>query len=100
MNDKQKVLSLIPTGRENSVTKGYLMTMTGLPDRRLRQCIEDLRNEGNFIINDSNGFGYYISDDLKDLERQYKNDTARALSILKRRKHIRAYLVANGIKVK
>ena len=74
--------------------------MTGLSDRKLRQTIEDLRNDGNFICNDSNGCGYYISNNLEDLERQYRNDTARALSILKRRKHIRAYLVANGIKVK
>ena len=49
------------------------------------------------ICND--GDGYYQSDDLSDLWRQYMRETARAMSILKARKPMREVLKAAGRQV-
>ena len=46
------------------------------------------------ICND--GEGYYQTEELGDLYRQYKRDTARAMSILKSRKPMRDVLKAAG----
>jgi len=99
MSDKELVLNLIPNGKKNAIQKQSLMIRSGMNDRRLRQVIEDLRNDGEFICNDQDGKGYYITDDIDDIARQYRNDTARALSILKRRKHMRNFLKQKGCRV-
>ena len=48
---------------------------------------------------DYNREAIYQSDDLDEIERQYKQNTARAMSILARRKEIRRRLKAAGRKV-
>ena len=47
-------------------------------------------------INRNDGEGYYQTEELGDLYRQYKRDTARAMSILKARKPMRDVLKAAG----
>lgn len=96
---KSNIAGLIPEGRANAVTRSYLRTMTGMSDREVRKEIEKLRNDGMLICNNSDGYGYYISNDLEELKKQYKSDTARALSILKRRKYLRNYLKERGVEV-
>lgn len=94
-----RLMSHIPQGRENAKSRADLAYEMQMSDRSVRQLIEDARNEGCIILNDQTGRGYYTSDNLDDLERQYRQDTARALSILKRRKAIRAKLKAAGRQV-
>lgn len=89
----------LSTGKENARTRQTLCMLTGLKDRQVRQEIEDLRNQGVFVVNDEDGNGYYITEDINTLSRQYRKDTARAMSILKRRKHIRKYLKERGVEV-
>lgn len=86
-------------GKENARTRETLSLLSGLPDRAVRRAIEEARNEGYFIVNDEDGNGYYITKDINTLTLQYRKDTARAMAILKRRKHIRKYLKERGIKV-
>lgn len=95
------LLSYIPRGRENAVTRGYLCAVTGLSDRRVREAIEAARNDGALILNDQSGAGYYTADesDLDALQRQYRQDTARAMALLRRRKHIRRILKEAGREV-
>lgn len=88
------VLMAIPDGRENAISRYHLCIKTGMNDRAVRECIELLRDEGNFICND--GSGYYIADNLDDIERQYRKDHARALSVLKRLKPFRQALREAG----
>jgi len=92
------ILNHIPRGRENAVTRAQLVTATGLPDREVRRLIQSARDEGALIINDQSGAGYYIAGegDLQALYNQYMQDTARAMSLLKRRKHIRRILREAG----
>ena len=92
----ERVLACMPTGKENAKTRVRLACDTGLPDRAVRLGIEELRKAGYLIINDQSGAGYFMTDDLDELAKQYKQDTARAMAILVRRKAIRKKLKECG----
>lgn len=88
----------IPTGRENAVSRSYLAKVVGKDDRKVRRMIEEARAAGALICNDQDGKGYWISEDPKEWLAQYRQDTARAMRILKRRKPLRDALIAAGYK--
>lgn len=85
----QDFLRFIGIGKDNAVTRGELCTLTGLCDRRVRLEIERLRDEGVIIINHQDGKGYYISEDIEEMQAQYRLNQARAMSILRQQKHLR-----------
>ena len=93
------VVSAIPFGRANAVSRKELCALLGFSDRKLRRLIEQARGYGFIILNMQNGAGYYQSDDLDEIERQYRQDQARVQSILARQKEIRRRLIAAGRKV-
>ena len=68
----------IPKGRENAVSRAYLAKAVGKDDRKVRRMIEEARP--------------------KEWLAQYRQDTARAMRILKRRKPLRDALIAAGYK--
>lgn len=82
------ITDVIGVGRENAVTREQLAAMLGLPDRTVRRMIAEARDEGAVIINLSDGRGYYVSEELNDLYRQYNTNRSRALSILRQQKHL------------
>ncbi len=84
----------------NRITRQELARRFQASDRTIRKAIEKAREQGFFIVNEQDGSGYYRTFNLDELERQYKQDTARAMAILKRRKHIRKYLMDNGREVR
>ncbi len=86
------VIDAIPAGRENAIKRAVLSEKVGMTDRKMRKMIEMARSMGCIIVNDQTGAGYYQSDDLDEIERQYRQDTARAMSILVRRKELRRRL--------
>lgn len=63
-------------------------------DRMMRKAVSEAKRQGVMICND--GEGYYQTEELGDLYRQYKRDTARAMSILKARKPMQDVLKAAG----
>lgn len=99
MNDLDRLIATIPFGRENAIARTFLAQKMGLSDRKTRQLIEDARNAGLFIINNSDGKGYYQTTNLDEVERSYRQDRSRALSILKRQKEMRRTLKAAGREV-
>lgn len=86
----------IPYGRENAVTRSQLRRITGLPDRTLRKAIQTARIEGIPILNDQSGRGYYISDNIDEIARQYHQNEHRAKAILVQQKHLRKRLKEVG----
>lgn len=86
--------SLIPHGRKNAISREDLAAALHTTDRKMRRAVAEAKKQGLMICND--GDGYYQSDELSDLYRQYKRETARAMSILKARKPIRDALKAAG----
>lgn len=89
----------IPYGRENAVTREMLRSLTGKSDRMIREEIEQARRRGCIICNDQSGAGYYQTDDLDEIERQYRQQRRRALSVLSQQKHLRRRLKAAGRQV-
>jgi len=92
------IVNEIPRERRNAVSREELARRTGMSDRQVRREIERARANGALICNDQDGRGYWISDDRAELLAQYRQDTARALNILKRRKPLRDALIASGVK--
>ena len=45
------ITDYIPIGKENAVTRAHLRAVTGLPDRKIREEIEQARRKGAIIIN-------------------------------------------------
>ena len=88
------VVSALEKGRQNAVPRKELSAVVGMADRRVRACIEAARREGVFIV--SGDSGYYIATEVEEVERQYRIDRARALSILKRLTPMRRYLKVAG----
>ena len=89
----------IPFGRENAVTVEYLSEITGIHERKVRKKIEQARVEGYIIINNQDGKGYYQSDNIEEISKQYGQIRHRALSILRQQKHLRKILKAAGREV-
>ena len=93
----QRVVEAIPVGKENAVTREKLSQTLMMPDRQVRKCIQIARDAGVLIVN--TGRGYYITDELDEIERQYWQDTRRALSVLARRREMRRILRDAGRRV-
>lgn len=89
----------IPFGRENAITRKELCSLTKLSDRKLREQIEQARRRGCIIINRQDGCGYYQTNDLDEIEQQYRRQQGRALAVLCQQKHLRRLLKAAGREV-
>lgn len=89
-----RIACLIPKGRRNAISREDLAAALHTTDRKMRKAVAEAKKQGLMICND--GDGYYQSDELNDLWRQYRRETARAMSILKARKPMRAVLKAAG----
>lgn len=89
---RECVLRCLRHGKGLANTRFWIAMKTGLSDRAVRQRIEELRNEGHLICNLQNGKGYFIAENDEEVELQYRQDCARAMSILRRIKPFRHYL--------
>lgn len=89
----------VPFGRENAISRKLLARELGICDRRMREAVEQARADGLMIVNNGDGSGYYQTEDLDELFRQYKRDTAGAMAILRRRNPLREKLKAAGYEV-
>lgn len=63
------LLSLIPEGRENAISRETLRRLTGLDDRKIRLEIKRLISQGHVILSSSSAKGYWQSDDTAEIER-------------------------------
>ncbi len=83
------IVDFIPTGKENAITRSDLVRILNLPDRKVREMIETARKDGALILNDQDGAGYYISEDVGELKRQLHSNHSRAMSVLRQNTHLR-----------
>ena len=91
-----EVLNHIPESREKAVTKEYLVHKTGHPERVVRRAIEQARLAGYLICSDTDSKGYYISNDVDDIARQFRQDKNRANKIMQRSWAFREILKKEG----
>ena len=83
--DKVETLLLyLRYGKENATSRKVLCSVMGLSDGRLRQVIAAARSQGHFICSLTDGRGYYRTDDIEEIHRQYKDDINRVTAILNR----------------
>lgn len=94
--ETQLVVGLIPKGKENAIPRAYLAARAGMTDRHVRKHIAEAIEAGEPIMNDQDGAGYYIADDLDEIERRYRQERSRALAILKKLKAMRRTLKEAG----
>lgn len=83
------IMTYIGVGREAAITRREISLLTNLPDRAVRKQIEAARRNGELIVNAGDGTGYYISDNIDELTRQYRMNESRAMSILVQQKFLR-----------
>ena len=83
------IMTYIGVGKEAAITRSELARLTNLPDRKVREQIEAARRNGELIVNAGDGAGYYISDNIDELTRQYRMNENRAMSILVQKKFLR-----------
>ena len=90
------IIDFIPEGKENAVTREYLCSVTGFPDRKIRDEIARARLDCA-ILNLSDGKGYYrpTKDDYADLRRYKKQEENRIRSISMGLNPIRLLLSVN-----
>ena len=95
------ILSLIPQGKKNAISRTELRYRAQLNDRVMRELIEQERRKGAIILNLQDGRGYYrpAPDDLDDIMRQYRQNDRRAKSILVQQKYLRRTLKEAGKQV-
>lgn len=94
---ERHITDFIPTGKENAVTREYLCGVMGMTDRAVREEIEQARRRGVIIVNAQDGAGYYQTESLEEIKRQYNRNARRAKSILAQQKHLRRKLKAAGM---
>lgn len=75
------ITAFVGVGKENATPREQLVATLNLSDRTVRRLIEEARCNGELILNDSDGAGYYISNDIRDLRKQYKTNENRVMSI-------------------
>ena len=87
-------LNTIPTKKEEAVHMATLAVWWGTTTRGVRKIVEELRNAGNIII--TNEDGYYVATDVDEVKEFYEKTRAKAIGTLRNAKLIRQYLVDNG----
>ena len=86
------ICDFIPKGRENAISRASLAALLNMPDRKVRQCIEAARRQGEIICNAGDGSGYFIADRAEDIQRQLNMNNSRAMSILVQQSHLKRKL--------
>ena len=78
------VFEILKRANGRPVPRGELCAESGLPDRKMRKEIEELRHDGVFIANNQDGSGYYLiaDDDKETLEAMRAQMTKRAKNLL------------------
>ena len=65
---QEQVLNLIPKKREDAITSKELMNFTGLSFRHLKQIISELRIIYPICSRETDGGGYWLAEDERDVK--------------------------------
>lgn len=65
---QEQVLNLIPKKREDAITSKELMDFTGLSFRHLKQIISELRIIYPICSRETDGGGYWLAEDERDIK--------------------------------
>jgi DNA-binding IscR family transcriptional regulator len=65
---QEQVLNLIPKKRKDAITSKELMNFTGLSFRHLKQIISELRIIYPICSRETDGGGYWLAEDERDIK--------------------------------
>ena len=85
MDYKLIILNTLRPGLQNATPRSELSGITGLSDRKIRDLIADLINEGNPILSNTSNGGYYYPDTIEECDRNISmlDNYIRSLAIRK-----------------
>lgn len=85
MDYKLIILNTLRPGLQNATPRSELSELTGLSDRKIRDLIADLINEGNPILSNTSNGGYYYPDTIEECDRNISmlDNYIRSLAIRK-----------------
>lgn len=75
-----RILELIPKGRENAVSLHYLAEMLNISERTIKKHVSHIRKKGTPIVGDQ--FGYYKPANREELQWYYRIFRKRGLTAL------------------
>lgn len=78
----------------NPITKKMIMKSFNISDRRTRELIEELRDEGHLIVSSSRYKGYWMNED--DYDKMYIPETINRLNKLSKRVYARRESLRNN----
>ena len=81
--DFMRVISHIPQGRENRITREQLSQLTGRNGRLVQKAIEEARGRGVPVISSSHNKGYYIAETQAEIDTMLREIWSRIRSLLK-----------------
>lgn len=78
----EELIKTVGKGKEHPTDRRWLARELDVRDRVLRDRIACARKYGFLICSTGDGRGYFLSDDINDIERYYHREKKRAMSIL------------------
>lgn len=72
------LLDYLGYGKANAVKRERLAALSGMDDRKMRDVIKLLREDGVLICNDGDGSGYYLADNQEQADQLIADYTHRA----------------------
>lgn len=88
MDYKLIILNTLRPGLHNATPRSELSGITGLSDRKIRDLIADLINEGNPILSNTSNGGYYYPDTIEECDRNISMLDNYIRSLAKRKRNI------------
>lgn len=78
------IADYIPYGKKNAVSRAELHRLTGIPDRDIRDAIKRankaLTAEGKAIVSSAGSRGYWITEDMAEMEAYLAEGNRRSKS--------------------
>lgn len=96
MSLENMILNNLKPGRENSISRDKLVSMTGINDRTIRDKIADLRASGIPIISNTNKGGYYLPASADEAQEYIESMESRAKKTFVSIKATKQWLKDNG----
>ena len=74
------IIEYIPYGKENAISRVDLVSLTGCPDRVVRDMIHDARRERPILSRTDGGYYLPTANETREVEQFYKRESNRAKS--------------------
>lgn len=89
---QERILELIPYGKNKAIAKGTLVDLTGFNERKIRKIVSELRDY-YVIVSSSGGKGFYRPTNRREVQEFIDENTRRAKKIFTMIQTAKRYMV-------